>query len=178
MDSQQSGTAGQPAGAQPRAGQAQIGYGGQTLPRQGQLRPVTVDDVVTEDVVTAERDTPVRTVVAEMAENDVGAVVIIDDDEPVGVVTDRVIALALEETPDLAEHEAGDLIDDDAVTVDPSMNVSEALQLMSDEAIRRLPVVDEGGELQGIITLDDAIVLLGSELGNAAETIRAQSPQL
>lgn len=138
---------------------------------------MTVDDIVTADVVTAARDTPVRTVVAKMAERNVGSVVVVEDDEPVGVVTDRRVALALEATPELAGREAGELIESDAVAVDPSMTALEALQLMSDEAVRRLPVVDEDGELTGIITLDDAIVLLADELATVAETIRSQSPR-
>jgi CBS domain-containing protein len=49
---------------------------------------------------------------------------------------------------------------------------------MGDNGIRRIPVVDEDGKLQGIVTLDDAVVLLGTELGNVAETIQAQIDRL
>lgn len=142
------------------------------------LRPVTVDDVVAEDVVTVQRDTPVRTAVAKMSDSDVGSVVVVDDRQPVGVLTDRTIALALEDQPNVADRSAEELTDGKLITVDASTTIFEALQLMNDEGIRRLPVVDDDGRLQGIVTLDDALVLLANELDKIASTVREQSPRL
>ncbi|WP_164471780.1 CBS domain-containing protein [Halosimplex salinum] len=142
------------------------------------LRPVSVDDVVAEDVVTAERDTPIRTAVAKMAERDVGSVVVVEDDRPIGILTDRKIALTLEENPNVADETAEELIDGDLISVDASTSIFDALQLMSDETIRRLPVVDDEGRLRGIVTLDDALVLLASELDKLATTVERQSPRL
>ena len=141
------------------------------------MRPIRVEEVAAEDVVTAQRDTPVSNVVAEMAERDVGSVVVVENDQPVGIITDRKIALALENTPDVANKEAGDLISGDLVTATTSMSVFDALQQLNDEGIRRLPIVDDDGDLQGIITLDDILVLLGSELNKIGETIEKQSPR-
>ncbi len=142
------------------------------------LRPVSVDDVVAENVVTVERDTSVSTAVGKMVDHDVGSVVVVEDDKPVGVLTDRTIALALEDNPNVAEMPAEELIDDDLISVDASTDIFETLQLMRDEGIRRLPVVDDEGDLQGIVTLDDALVLLGSELDKLATTVQEQSPRL
>jgi len=147
-------------------------------PRRALLQPVTIDEVVAEDVVTAQRDTPIRTAVASMAERDVGSVVVIEDGEPVGLLTDRTVALALEESPDIAQRTVGELVSDELVTADSSMSVFDVVGLMGDNGIRRVPIVDEDGKLQGIVTLDDAIVLLGTELGNVAETIQAQIDRL
>ena len=152
--------------------------GGQTGGRSRVLQPISVTDVLAEDVVTADPETPIRTVVAAMDQNDVGSVVVVEDGEPVGIVTDRKIALALEETPDVAEQPVENLVADRFVTADTSVTIFEVAQRMSDEGIRRMPVVDDEGRLQGIVTLDDVIVLLGSELNNAAETIRSQIPRL
>lgn len=142
------------------------------------LAPVTLEDVVQTDVVTASPDTPVRAITTEMRDQDVGSVVVTEGDEVVGVVSDRRIALQLDSTPDLASQEVRTLVDRDATTATASMTVFEALQVMNDETIRRLPVVDSEGTLQGIVTLDDVLVMLGTELGNAVEIIEAQSPRL
>lgn len=162
----------------PAQGRQRQPTAGPQQPGRSQLKPVRVDDIVAEDVVTVEPDTPVRTAAAEMAENDVGSAVVVEDDEPAGLITDRSIALSLEETPDVSDRTVEELASGDVVTVDPEMNIFDVLQLMSDEEIRRLPVVDDEGTLQGIVTLDDALVLLGSEFSNVAETIQAQSPRL
>ena len=128
--------------------------------------------------MTVERDTPVPTAVASMAENDVGSVVVVEGDEPIGMLTDRKVALALEDTPEVAQQTVGDLVSEELVTADSSTTIFEVVKMMGDNGIRRVPVVNEEGNLQGIVTLDDAIVLLGTELGNVAETIQAQIDRL
>jgi CBS domain-containing protein len=149
--------------------------GTRTRPR---LQPVTIDDIIQTDVVTAQRDTPVATVAAEMAEKDVGCVVVVEDEAPVGIITDRSIALSLETTPDIADKDAEKLLSDDIVTGTTEMNVFEVVRRLDQESIRRLPVVDEDGSLAGIITLDDVLVLLGAELEHATSIIQSQSPRL
>lgn len=58
------------------------------------------------------------------------------------------------------------------------MNIYDVVQLLNDHSIRRLPIVDETGELEGIITLNDIIVLLATEFNAMAEIIKVQSPRL
>ena len=154
----------QPAGDQP--------------PRQPLLKPIRVNQIITEDVVTAERDTPVRTVVAQMNEHNVGSVVVVEEERPIGIITDRVVALAIEEMPDVAGRTADELLHGDVFTADPSMSIFDAIEVMSDEGIRRLPIVDDNGMLRGIVTLDDALVLLGGVVSEVADTVRSQSPRL
>lgn len=150
----------------------------QTPPQQSpQLRPVTIEDIVQTDVVTAERDTPIPTVVAEMAEKDVGSVVVVEDNSPIGIITDRTIALALESNPDISDQTAEDIVAENLVTGTMEMSVFDALRRLEEEDIRRLPIVDDDGELQGIVTLDDILVLLGTELENATAIIQSQSPR-
>lgn len=162
------------AASRPQRGRQRTG----SRRRQSPIEPVAVTDLVTADVVTAERDTPIRTVVTEMAENGVGSVVIVERGRPVGILTDRAIALALEETPDVAERSAGDLTGDaDLVTADTSMSILDVLGLMSDHNVRRIPVVD-GDELEGIVTLDDVLVHVGGVLDHIVDTVRSQSPRL
>lgn len=47
---------------------------------------------------------------------------------------------------------------------------------MAEAAVRRMPVVDGQGELSGIVTMDDHVVLLSGELENLADVVRAESP--
>lgn len=129
------------------------------------------------EVVTAERDTPVATVVAEMAERNVGSVVVVEDGSPVGIVTDRRIALALETTPDVGERDVDEVMAEDVVTGSTEMSVPEALERLSEAGVRRLPIVDEDGELAGILTVDDVLLLFSEGLGDVADIVRDQSPR-
>jgi CBS domain-containing protein len=146
--------------------------------RRTRLQPTSVEEIVSTDVVTAQRDTPIRTVVAQMAEQDVGSVVIVEDRTPVGILTDRQVALSLETTPDIADRRADEILTGDLVTGTTEMSVLDVLQKLQERGIRRLPIVDDNGALQGIVTLDDVLVLLGTELNNATQIVQSQSPRL
>ena len=135
----------------------------------------SVEDVVETDVVTARPSTPISSVVTEMRERDVGSVVVVEGEVPVGVVTDRTVALALADDPDVSERDAGDLLGETLVTGSMDMSVMEAIERMRREGVRRLPLVDENRSLDGIVTLDDLLVLLAREFRAAAEVLEAQS---
>jgi CBS domain-containing protein len=141
------------------------------------MSPASIEEVVSTDVVTAKRDTPISTVVAMMNENDVGSVVVVEDggETPVGILTDRKIALAIESTPEIGTRPAEELVSSDLLTGRTDMTVFEALHTLKQENIRRLPIVDEDESLTGIVTLDDLLVLFGTSLGDASEIIAAQA---
>lgn len=112
-----------------------------------------------------------------MRRESVGSVVVERDDEPVGIVTDRDLALKVlgpgldpEETP------AGDVMTEDVVTVDAEAGIFEVLTKMSDAAVRRIPAVDADGNLAGIVTFDDFVALLGRELKKLGDIVEVESP--
>ena len=138
---------------------------------------MTLTEIATSDVVTAERETEIREILGMMDENNVGSVVIADGDEPVGIVTDRMIAMAMREADSLDDLTGGDVMtgEDELVTIQNEDTHFEALSKMSDEGIRRLPVVDEDGALAGIVTLDDLLIVSAAELSNASDVIEQQA---
>jgi CBS domain-containing protein len=139
---------------------------------------VRIRDVMTESVVTAARETSVREVAETMRERNVGSVVLVEDGRPIGFVTDRDLAVSV-----LADgRDPGDRACDHAsapvVTAAPDMDVTEAAELMVEHGIRRLPVL-EGGELIGIVTLDDLAVRTGDAelaMNLASSVTRAALP--
>ncbi|MGQ4557180.1 CBS domain-containing protein [Halobellus sp. GM3] len=146
--------------------------------QQPQLRSATVEQLLQTDVVTVEEDTPVATAVAKMNAEDVGSVVVVDADRrPRGILTDRRVALSLESMPDIGERTVAELTGDELITASIDMTVFDAIQRLSDGEIRRLPIVDESGTLEGIVTLDDITVFLAGELNTVADVIKAQSPR-
>lgn len=162
--------------------QAMMGAQGMQQPQQAGMtrptfEPARVEELIVTDVVTAQRDTPLRTVVSSMAENQVGSVVILDEDgtTPIDILTDRKVALAIEEYPNIAEMTVEELLTGDLIVGRTEMTVFEALEKLSEAKVRRLPIVDEENALQGIITLDDLLVFLGNQLEDALEVISAQS---
>lgn len=128
------------------------------------------------DAVTAEQDTTVEELSRTMEEEGVGDVIIAEDDEPVGIVTDRDIALEVGRSDDVASQTAGDLMSEDLATIRADAEAAELPRNLGEAKVRRLPVVDDQGALQGIVTLDDVVATIGEEVDNVATVIEAQSP--
>jgi CBS domain-containing protein len=133
---------------------------------------------MTESVVTAEPDRTVREIAELMRERNVGSVVLIDEERPVGFVTDRDLALSvIADGRDLSDHVA-DHASSPVITADPGMNVEECADLMVRHGVRRLVVID-GDRLTGIVTLDDLVSRTGdAELASqlSARVTRAVMP--
>ncbi|MFD1598104.1 CBS domain-containing protein [Halobellus rarus] len=135
-----------------------------------------IEDLARSDVVTADRDTSVAALATAMRDEDVGSIVITDGETPVGIVTDRDLAVRiLGADVDPATQTAADVMSGDLCFIDRGAGFYEAAELMSERGIRRLPVRD-GDSLVGIITADDLTELLADEQQKLAEIIRAQRP--
>ncbi|MFB6091428.1 MAG: CBS domain-containing protein [Haloquadratum sp.] len=136
-----------------------------------------VDDLARSDVVTATPDTPVRELASAMDDENVGSIVVVDGETPVGIVTDRDLTVrVLGSGGDPDEQTADDVMSDDLRMVDKDAGFYETANIMSENGVRRLPVSD-GESLVGIITADDLTELLADEEQQLAEIIRAQRPR-
>ena len=128
-----------------------------------------------EQLVTAGPETTVRDLAQLMQEGAVGSVVIVENDEPVGIVTDRDLALEVINRDLEFDALAKDVMTRDPVTVDAETGVFEMCETMKHNKVRRMPVVEDG-ELVGIVTLDDLVVLLQDEMEDIADVIRSEAP--
>ena len=138
-----------------------------------------ISEVMTRSVVTADAASTLAEVAELMRDRNVGSVVIVDGERPVGVLTDRDLALAVvADGVDVAE-EAGRHATRPLVTGRSDMELEEAAALMVQHRIRRLPVLS-GDELAGIVTLDDLAVRAGDlkiAQQMTAEVARAALPE-
>ena len=113
-----------------------------------------IREVMTETVVTAPPDRTVREIAEMMRERNVGSVVLIESQRPVGFLTDRDLTVSvLADGRDLGDH-AADHASSPVITAKPEMQVEQAAELMVRHGVRRLVIVD-GERLTGIVTLDD-----------------------
>jgi len=127
------------------------------------------------DVVTASRDTPVVEIARTMRDEELGDLVIEEDGKPVGIVTDRDVALAVAEGEDLGDLTAEDVMTPDPVTIHEDATAVELPARMAEGRVRRIPVVDDDGSLTGIATLDDVVATAGEMLKDVATVIEWQS---
>src|SRR5215213_4578631 len=115
----------------------------------------TIRELMTENPRTVSPGDTIQDAAKIMRDEDTGVVPITDGDTVVGVITDRDIAIrAVAEGRD-GSTAVREVASKDIVTIDPQQNLDEALRLMAQHQIRRLPVVEEDGRLIGIVSQAD-----------------------
>jgi CBS domain-containing protein len=113
-----------------------------------------VRDIMTKDVQTITPDTTLRDAAQMLKSRDIGSVPVVDGRKVVGVLTDRDIAIrGVAEGRDPASTKASEAMSKDVVAVRETDELQEAERLMHDQQIRRLPVVDDQGELVGYLAM-------------------------
>ncbi len=120
---------------------------------------------------------PADTVLAaarRMKTDHVGAVVVVDEvGRPVGMLTDRDIACrVVAERLDSAQMRVDEVMTPNPAVVRKSDLIDEAAFRMREAGVRRLPVVGEDGKVEGLVALDDLMVMLSAELGQTAQVVR------
>ncbi len=112
-----------------------------------------VRDVMTPEVVTEEEDTPVTKIAKDMEVYGIGSIIITREGEPVGIVTDRDIALkVIKEDRLVREVKAKDIMSSPLITIEADASIEKACEIMAKNRIRRLPVVEDG-KLVGVISV-------------------------
>ncbi len=115
----------------------------------------SIKDVMTANPTSCEPSTTVVDAAKVMAQEDVGPVPIVEGGRVVGIVTDRdFVVRVLAEGRDPSSTTIGEIASADLVTVQPDSDLNEALNLMAQNQVRRLPVV-EGDQLVGIVAQAD-----------------------
>lgn len=132
-----------------------------------------VGEICNREVVVAERTTTIVEAARLMRRYHVGDLVVVDEDQgrrvPVGMVTDRdlVVEVIAREQP-FASCTVSAIMSATVVCVPETAGVIETIQLMRSHGVRRVPVVDAGGALVGILAADDLLDLLAEELSALA----------
>jgi CBS domain-containing protein len=112
-----------------------------------------------------------------MRDERVGSVVVVDEGRPLGIVTDRDLAVrVIAQAEDPAALTVGDVMTKMPAFASASRGIDHVIELMRDLAVRRIPIVDERQRAVGLVSLDDLIVLLADQLSAIAETIRKEMP--
>lgn len=137
---------------------------------------MAVIDIARRNVVTQDPDASVADVVRTMHRETVSSVVVVEDGRPLGLVSDRDLAMAvLDEAFDAEHTPIREFLTDEVVTIEADEGVYDLVEMLSEKGLRRVPVVEDG-ELAGIISLSDVVVLLGMELQHVATAIRSSAP--
>jgi acyl dehydratase/CBS domain-containing protein len=132
------------------------------------MTAIAVRNVMTEGVESTGTTAAVREVARRFGDADLGSLVVTDGGEPVGIVTDTDLVALLGEADDPATVTAGDVMSSPLVTVGADDSVTAAVRRMHDVGVSKLPVVDDDGEMVGIVTTHDLAHYVPSVLHRAS----------
>ncbi|MCS7130423.1 MAG: CBS domain-containing protein [Archaeoglobaceae archaeon] len=136
---------------------------------------IPVKEIMTRDVCKANIEENVHSIAKKMMEYGVGSAVIMDGNKPVGIVTEKDLiskVVAKNKTP--SSVKVKEVMSSPLITIKPTTSIREAANIMMKRGIRRLPVVNDSGELVGIIT-DNDILGISLDLGELASLITEHS---
>ena len=115
----------------------------------------TVREVMTTDIVSCPSAASVTDAARHMRDRDIGDVLVVDDGAVRGIVTDRdIVVRCVADANDCTNSRIGDIVSSDLKTITSDAPIAEAAKIMRDNALRRLPVVDDGTAV-GIVSLGD-----------------------
>lgn len=131
--------------------------------------PMQVARILKRSPVTIAETASIRDAIRSLAEEGIGALVVVESGTPIGIVTERDVVCALADNPDL-EETLRDVVVLEPYTIDLHASVAAAATLMREKSIRHLLVTDDGS-LQGVISIRDLVEALLEERGETTQEL-------
>lgn len=145
-------------------------------------QPMTAGDLCTRETVIASRSMEISEAARLMREQHVGCLVVVDEMAigrvPVGMLTDRdIVTEIVAKGVDPRKLRVEDAMSAEPAVADESDTLLDALAAMRRKGVRRLPVVNRVGVLQGVLALDDVLEALSEQLGAVVQAMASGRKQ-
>jgi len=137
-----------------------------------------VKDIMAVNVVTMPPDATVLEVSKSMAEMDIGSIIIIDKDRPVGIITESdIVRRVIAEEKDAKKTTASDIMTSPIIHVEPGTGLTDAMRVMAKSNIRRVAVL-KNNSLAGIITSRDILRWSPELIDILVESLRLRNEEV
>jgi CBS domain-containing protein len=115
----------------------------------------TIKDAMTSDPVTVDASATLEDAAKLMADKDIGNVLVVENNEVQGIVTDRdIVVRGIAKGNDPSEASVREVASTDLEALSPDDSIEDAIKKMEEKDVRRLPVVDDGKPV-GVVSLGD-----------------------
>lgn len=143
---------------------------------------MTIGEICNRQVVIARKDDTIAEAARRFRDLHVGTLVVVDDRTdsqrlPIGIITDRdiVVGVLAEDGRHVNALLVGDVMTRELVTSREDEGLMDALKKMRSHGIRRLPIVNALGGLEGIVAFDDLVELVAEELSELAQLVTREA---
>jgi len=134
-----------------------------------------VRDVMNKKVVVAKPDITIKKASEVMAKYHIGSLIVRDDERVEGILTERDVLLSVSSGLDPEATTVDQVMTKGVITIDPDKTLSEAVDMMVENKIKKIPVVEDG-KLVGIITASDIVVVEPKLVASIANLISMNLP--
>jgi CBS domain-containing protein len=134
----------------------------------------SIQEVMTPDPHTVPADATLEQAAREMKSDDIGAVLVEDNGNVAGILTDRdIVVRAIAEGRDPSSTKVGEVASRDVKTLTPDSSVDDAIKIVREQNVRRIPVVEDGRPA-GIVSIGDLAIERDSD--SALADISSEPP--
>jgi CBS domain-containing protein len=132
-----------------------------------------VTEVMTRNVQSCTPETNLAAAAVQMWDGDYGTLPVVDNDgKVIGMITDRDICIAAAtKHQDIANIKVGEVPTGQVQSCTPETSIRDALKTFEQARVRRLPVVDEHGKLEGILSIHDIVLRAAEERGERSSGV-------
>ena len=118
----------------------------------------SINEVMTRDPITVDKQTTLAEVAKHMRDSDIGSLIVTDEGSAAGIVTDRdIVVRAVADGQDPTSTTVGQVATPNAVTLTPDQSVDDAIDVVREHNVRRVPVVQDGRPV-GIVSIGDLAI--------------------
>lgn len=140
---------------------------------------MTAGEYCNREIIITEQDTSVTEAAILMRQNHVGDLVVVEKRGektlPTGVITDRdIVVEVIAQKTDPDSLIVKDIMSTDLITVEEKASLLDTVELMQKRGVRRIIVVDNEGNLQGLLSADDVIELIAEAMNNLTKLVRRE----
>lgn len=133
---------------------------------------MSLQQFCTRPVVTISPEQTILAACQLLHENNVGCLVVVENGKLRGILTDRDIALKVTRArKDPQQTTVREVMTANPIRIAVSKSLHDLTALMHAHHVRRVPIVDGGDQVMGMVTLDDLLILLGQELADLGQGI-------
>jgi CBS domain-containing protein len=126
------------------------------------VKIIKIEDWMSKPVRRVTKDISLRKAIKIMDENNIGVLPVVENDKPIGVITERdILRRAVAKGLDLDKKTAEDIMTKNPITIEHDASILEVTRLMSENNFRRLLVV-KSGKLVGVVTAKDVIEVMST----------------
>jgi len=123
--------------------------------------------------ITVRPEQTIREGLALLARHNIGALIVVEGDRPVGILSERDIVREVARREDVVARTVAELMTRDVITGQPQDDLQSVAHTMTEKRVRHLPVVDQG-RLVGVVSIGDVVKAQRDQYRGEAETLQAQ----